>query len=548
MNWGRSANEAPRTSDVTPEFAPPAALWPAPALSVALAFIAGIWLADFWHVSPTVPLFGSGGLIAAAALLDARSRSTFATVSLFLAAVLLGTALWALRQQKIYADDIRHIGAAPDETVRVTGVISSIPAEQTVRSVPRLAAGGSANIQTTFHLRLLELLAADRRLPVSGTLRTVVSGTSAGLPRWGEQVQITGRLETAFPVNNPGEFDYQSFLRHQSVSGVLSVEHPAAIVAVRLHPGWSPRGLITDLRRSMSWLIEREVAPRVRPLAEALLLGNRGHLDPAVERDFIASGTMHLLAISGLHVGILWLFLIRLMNLLLVSRTRGMLLAVACCAVYAILTDLRPSVLRATVFMGLYVVAQLVNREVRMQSLIGNTALLLILTDPGIAFDVGAWLSFLAVAALGWVSDQGPQEHRGDLPPDALTWSDRGREILRLARARLGLRYRQTVAVTVFATPLVASLFHVVSAVSVVINLLLIPLTGCVMICGFVFLAAGLLLPAVGSLIGVIFSVLLALLNDLVVLAAGLGASHMTIPDLPNWFLVGYYVLLLCHS
>ena len=69
---------------------------------------------------------------------------------------------------------------------------------------------------------------------------------------------------------------------------------------------------------------------------------------------------MHLLAISGLHVGILCAFLLSIFHLLIVRRGRALLLTAAVCVIYAMITDLRPSVLRATVFFVVLVVAQFV--------------------------------------------------------------------------------------------------------------------------------------------------------------------------------------------
>ena len=262
--------------------------------------------------------------------------------------------------------------------------------------------------------------------------------------------------------------------------------HPAAASVIQPAGVWNPKRWFNAFRQQTVLLLRDNLTTKNRATAEALLLGNRGHLTPDVERDFIASGTMHLLAISGLHVGILFVFLVRLQNLLLVSRTRSLLLAGLVCVFYALLTDLRPSVMRATCFILLYILGQTLYRDIRMGSLIGATAMLLIVLNPSIAFDVGAWLSFLAVGALGWVSEHDPPPEDRAAPPDAVTWQDQFREARGQFWEWVRLNYRRMLAITVLTAPLVATQFHVVSLLGMVINILLIPLTTVTLICGYI--------------------------------------------------------------
>ena len=257
----------------------------------------------------------------------------------------------------------------------------------------------------------------------------MIDGDATEQLSWGDRIQLTGQIDLPEPTKNPGEFDFAQHMQRQGISAMAFARHPAAVRVIQPASVWNPERWLNVFRQQTVLLLRDNLTAQNRATAEALLLGNRGHLSPDVERDFIASGTMHLLAISGLHVGILFVFLVRVQNLLLVSRTRSLLLAGLVCIFYT-RAD-RPATVRdaPTCFILLYILGQTLYRDIRMGSLIGATAMLLIVLNPSIAFDVGAWLSFLAVGALGWVSEhESPPEDRA-APPDAVTWQDRFREM-----------------------------------------------------------------------------------------------------------------------
>ncbi|MFO0007408.1 MAG: ComEC/Rec2 family competence protein, partial [bacterium] len=104
----------------------------------------------------------------------------------------------------------------------------------------------------------------------------------------------------------------------------------------------------------------------------------------------------------------------------------------------------------------------------RLSTLIGLTVLILAIIDPAVAFDVGAWLSFLAVAALGWVSAGSDHDQSRSAPPDAVSFTQR-LLLAATAAAQWTIRCsRQMLAVTLLSAPLVASQFHLVTLTGMV--------------------------------------------------------------------------------
>ncbi len=532
--------------------------WKIPAiprsLLCAAMLIVGVRLAEFFAVQgfpvPTVVAVSAAGMFLIATRYFHRRRSMQLEIfTLLVAIITVGLTLWTVRSRVDEGQDIASLAASPEfcenPALRIIGDVANIPA----LDMPADYGSGSGTGQTEtprtlFLLQTKALMRGDEIIRTRGLLRVLISGDATGQMSWGDRIQLTGQIDLPEPARNPGEVDFARHMQRCGMSAMAFANHPAAVMMIQPANHSNPKCWLNTFRQQTVNLLRDNLDATNRATAEALLLGNRGHLTPDVERDYIVSGTMHLLAISGLHVGILFVFLVRLQNLILVSRTRSLLLAGLVCVFYAFLTDLRPSVLRSTVFILLYILGQSLYRDISMGSLIGATAILLIVFDPSIAFDIGAWLSFLAVGALGWVSDNQSTPEDREAPPDAITWQDWLRQQQTEWGAWLKLNYHRMLAISVLTAPIVATQFHVVSLVGMVVNILLIPLTTITLICGYVAVFGGMLVPPLESIITAPFDWMLSALQYGVSLSADVRTGFVTIPDLPFWFTPVYYGLL----
>ena len=521
-------------------------------LTCAAMLIIGVRLADVCAVHefpvPTVVavLFSCVSLLAAV-ILHRSGRIRLEMTALLMAMFAIGVVLWTVRSRVDEGQDIALLAATAEfsdnPAVRIIGDVANIPALDLPADSGNMP-GQNASPRTLFLLQTRALMRGEETIRARGLLRILIDGDATEQLSWGDRIQLTGQIDLPEPTKNPGEFDFARHMQRQGMSAMAFARHPAAARVMQPASVWNPQRWLNVFRQQTVLLLRDNLTVQNRATAEALLLGNRGHMTPDVERDFISSGTMHLLAISGMHVAILFVFLVRMQNLLLVSRIRSLLIAGLVCVVYALLTDLRPSVLRSTCFILLYILGQTLYRDIRMGSLIGATAMLLTVLDPSIAFDVGAWLSFLAVGALGWVAEHNPPPEDRAAPPDAVTWQDRFREMRGQFGEWLLLDYRRMLAVTVLSAPLVATQFHVVSLVGMVVNILLIPLTTVTLICGYVSVFVGLLVPPVAAIVTAPFDWMLSALQIGVSLSADVRFGFVMIPDLPAWFVPAYYGLL----
>lgn len=142
-------------------------------------------------------------------------------------------------------------------------------------------------------------------------------------------------------------------------------------------------------------------------VASALLLGYREFLDKDLVKSYSSAGAMHVLAVSGLHVGIIFFLLkfsLKLLNKLKYGKYYFTFLILFCLWFYAMMTGFSPSVLRATTMFSFVLVGEkLINRKVSIYNTLAVSAVVLLVVNPFLVFEVGFQLSYLAVIGIVYV-------------------------------------------------------------------------------------------------------------------------------------------------
>ncbi|MCY3023967.1 MAG: ComEC/Rec2 family competence protein, partial [Planctomycetota bacterium] len=282
-------------------------------------------------------------------------------------------------------------------------------------------------------------------------------------------------------------------------------------------------------------------------LLNALLFGRRERLDVSDREAFTASGTAHLLAISGLQIQFLAVLLWRLVGLFGLTRRPSAWLVMAFSCAYCALAGADPPIARATVMIVLYLTATLVWREPEPVSVLGAAALAILLVSPAELFNAGFQLSFLAVLALLTIypalNDAWDAWRRSALLVAAATGTASGWSWPALRRW-LGKYTRTALFVSLAAwvgtAPVVAWHMGRFPSYSLLVNLIAVPLGSLCMVCGLAMLAVGVLSPALGALFGwAAWGSLVALqwVNEVV---AAIPGANIDLPAPPLLVLVLY--------
>lgn len=218
----------------------------------------------------------------------------------------------------------------------------------------------------------------------------------------GQVILVKGSAEKIPLPIFPDEFDYNRFLARKDIHFRQFVGEKFQIVDTLGVE--SPKYWLENFRRKLVGIIGQKVPdPESQQIASALLLGQKENLDREIQNAYAETGTMHILAVSGLHVGIIYaILLFPLKGIRLKSRQRKIYLLTVILLIwtYAVLTGFSPSVVRAATMFSLFTLGQLRERKPSSLNILAFSATVMIVLDPAVIFEVGFQLSYIAVAGI----------------------------------------------------------------------------------------------------------------------------------------------------
>ena len=225
--------------------------------------------------------------------------------------------------------------------------------------------------------------------------------------------------------------------------------------AITLHPGASPHPLLRARANTQARI--HELFPHAYPLAEALLIAQRENIDVEVKESFAASGLTHLLAISGTHVALVAAALLLIARLLRLSRGAAAVISLVGSAGYVLLLGAPYAALRALFQMALLLGSRSLQRPAHPIGMLAAAAVAITILDPAAPLDAGFQLSFAGICGI-------------------VLWR---RPLIELMPASIPVPVRDAIATTCAATavttPIAGFHFGTVSVISLVANLLAIP-------------------------------------------------------------------------
>ena len=351
---------------------------------LAVAFIAGLLVGDFLKIAlAVVSLLTLAAILLVA--LSALSRISLLP-ALALAALLIGILRIGLVDPVV--EDLASYHGGPAVTVQ--GLVVDQPVDH----------GGAHSLRLS-----ADRISIDRDetwLEVSGDIRVTANPTMAiadvrsSRPfRYGDRLEIQGRLKSP---KSFADFDYPAYLESQ---GILTTASFPEVVLISEGNGSPLIRLLSTARVALSDSAERTVSEPAGAFGNAILLGIRDGLPESVVNDFRSTGASHLLAISGLHVGMALVMAVSL-GALAFGRRRGLYLLLPLVAIwtYALLSGASPSAVRATAMGTVYLAALAVGRPRSLIPALALAALVMTAIDPRILFSISFQLSFAAMLGI----------------------------------------------------------------------------------------------------------------------------------------------------
>ena len=224
------------------------------------------------------------------------------------------------------------------------------------------------------------------------------------VPEAGTIVLVRGKLVAPGPPLNPGEFDYQTFLRRKGVAWTAFLREEQFVVIDKMDEPWNPVQWSWQVSTWVSELLRRKIVnDNAYGLIRAMILGRRDDLQSELVDDFVSSGTVHVLSVSGLHVGIFFAIVGWLFGWL--RRFRGgrliyFLVLSVLLLFYGLITGMPACVQRAIIMCLTWAFAEVLLKQNEPVNTLAYSAFLIILLDPYAFMEVGFQLSYLAVLGI----------------------------------------------------------------------------------------------------------------------------------------------------
>ncbi len=477
-------------------------------------------------------------------------RKIISSLSLFLTAFFIGCLLFQIGQ--IYpANHIKNFTPHEPESVYAAPLSERIGVyiEGLIIDEPQLTRTSYGEPKVNFILEASGFQKGDRKqnlpydnadLPdrsqaVTGKVKVFISGDAERL-NYGDRILVNGLLSSPRGPSNPGEFDYAQYLKRDGIFSILSAKG-YNVVLLEKGGGNAVLRIAYSVRNRLKEIIDSNLPKGSADFVSAILLGQRQEVDFELNDIFMKTGTIHLLAISGLHVGLLTFLVILILKIIRIPRKASVVATISFLIFYAILTSGRPSVIRATVMAIAILFGWLIGRESQMWNSLGLAAILILGFEPNALFDVGFQLSFISVASILYLTPK----------LEELFYYDRKLAVPFMSRWKRYFAEGAFVSAAAWlgVLPFVLYYFNIVTPIAIIANLFAVPLTFLIITSSMPFIIFTAFTPFIGKIFAGATWLLCAMLFGATDMISKFPLAYLYFPKPPAPFIVIYYIFIV---
>jgi competence protein ComEC len=348
--------------------------------------------------------------------------------------------------------------------ITVEGIIAETPVSQTDRKI--------------LIINCLRILKDKSYLPVSGKIRLTIPADS--IFQYGDFVRFHSTVKKIYRFNNPGSYDYERLLSLRGIYAAGFIEDNSGIVLLRKDAASKMKLKLESFRAYLKEIILNNASSPQREIIGAMTLGSKHEIPLEVRDNFNKTGTSHILAISGLHIGMVaatsffFFFLLfklseRMMlrfNIIKLASTAAFMMVL----LYAFIAGMGITVTRAAIMAFVFLIALLSGRQKDMYNTLALAGIIILIISPEAIFDVSFQFSFLSVLAIIFIArrfDEIPLKNFPFLP----LWSQK---VIRYIYWTIII----CAAATIGTLPLMMYYFNRVSLISILANMIVVPLLG----------------------------------------------------------------------
>ncbi len=448
-------------------------------LPLTVGFVAGLTLGSFLPLLPTTILAVLILLLATLVVLEGRGLLLPEKSHLFYGSLLVGVVYWTMATGD--GKGARLLQAAGEGPVRITGRVV-----EPVRQAP------GRMVLVVGDLTIEHQSGAE---PVEGRLRVTWRKPDRSLGQ-GDRISLVGRVREPAGLVNPGGFHYEAFLERKGIEAVLSLSGPGQVLLLARPLSLSRWGWwrnVDDWRDRIRRAAIADLTGPALGLFIGLMIGEQGYIDPEVRDAFMVTGTVHILSISGSHLGLVALlgfvgikqacralpsaWLLSLSRHVTSTRLAA-LGTVIPVTFYTLLAGSDIATVRALIMILVFLLAVWLGRAEQLLLALAAAALLILGLDPQALYDISFQLSFLSVLTIAllvhWYLRK-EEDREAEADPSYSPFR-------RMASAWIKPFALVTGGVTLATLPLVAYYFNQIAWMGLVCNFLVVPLAGVLLV------------------------------------------------------------------
>jgi competence protein ComEC len=383
----------------------------------------------------------------------------------------------------------------------------------------------------TYILKVEEIEArgeTDGTKKIQGKIKlSMQQGDTPALLEYGREIMVSGKLNLPKGKTNPRGFDYRSYLCHSGVSATLFAAER------NIQPQDNVKGNLMVkaglfIRDRIVRVINRSLPPQQAGLLNGMLIGYREGLTEEVEDMFSRSGLTHIMAVSGANIAFIMLPLVFIFKKLRFKKTFSNILIIGILIMFTFVTGFEPSVLRAVIMAVVVLVGQIIMRETEIYTSIAFAAVALLLYNPGSLFSIGFQLSFAATISLVLFYKNIKNMIDFSFIPEFIV------DVL-----------ASTLAAQVGVLPVTVFYFNKISIVSILSNLIVLPVLEFITILGALMAVFGQVHIGLSILLGYCNNALLSFVLFATKVTAEVPYSVVTVSTPSIIFIILYYIAVI---
>lgn len=434
-----------------------------PLICLFIALIIGI-VAGRYFTAPYYLLSGITAFILFFIIITISKRWLYAGVSLILCFIFI-IGFFSIQKQRYFVEHNQHIGQYIDKgNLTLEGVVIETPLSYPDKKV--------------LFIKCLRILKDKTYVPVSGNIRLSIPPDLKF--QYGDYLRFHSTLKHVHNFNNPGGFDYESYMKLQGIYATGFISDNSKIILLRQKTANCAKLKLESFRNYLKQIIYNNASSPQREIIEAITIGNQNEIPADVRDNFNKTGISHILSISGLHIGMVsavaffFAFLFLKSSEYLMLRFNIIKLAAAASflmvLIYAFIAGMGVTVMRSALMALIFLIALISGKQKDLYSTLAFAGLIILAISPEALFDISFQLSFVAVLALIYIVPRFSNFNSDNIPALPL-WTQ---GIIRYVY----LSVIVCIAATIGTLPLIMYYFNRVSCVTVIANLIAVPLLG----------------------------------------------------------------------